>query len=186
MKLTLTGPHCCGKSTVFKMVENTELSKKLRFIHYDGSRAPIDYGNVLYLKEHPDAEIDLTHWMIADLIKREVEVTQKEPRIILDRCVIDQLVYPFVILGSERFPTEIEEYARYWVTQRPYDVVFLFPRNEELLERFGKNKDIGFLNAVDEAYVMLLDKYGVNYIQLPNDQESQVRVIKSELEELLR
>lgn len=187
MKIALTGPHSCGKSTVFRAIEHKYSGKKINFISYDGNRAPIDYGNMQKLKENPELELDLTNWMIADLIKREIEATNKYENVILDRCVIDQLVYPYVILGKELIPDAMKEYVKFWISTRPYDLVFLFPRNEQLLKEFGKkDKSVDFLREIDDGYINLINEYKINIVMLPNSQEEQINTIKKDLERVLK
>lgn len=185
MKLALTGPHCSGKTTVMRALEE-ELghSTTFQFLAYDGSRSPISYANIDYLRAHPHEEITLSYWMLTDLIGREIEAEAKYKNIILDRCVIDQIVYPLTILGESKVPESLFNISKDWMSHSPYSHVFIFPKNNDLLRRYGsKDKDPLFLQEIEQNYFKLIKYLNVNHTILPTKQKEQIEIIKRHIHE---
>jgi thymidylate kinase len=186
IKIAVTGPHCCGKSTVLKKVSSIlSENKKINFEKFDGSDSPVDYSSSEYLKNNNKAEIDITYWMIQKLIKREIDLEYSNKEIaVLDRCIIDQIVYPSELL-SEEYTNDIFGFIKLWMKIHPYDIVFYIPQNNELLQKYGKkDKSSEYLKNIENRYFSVLEQLKINYIVLPKDQDEQVRIIADYLSNL--
>ncbi len=183
-KIVVTGPHCCGKSTVIKKIEkDIEIKTNIKFVHFSGKDSPVDYSNAQKLKNNVNFEIDITYYMIGKLIEREInlEYTGEENIAVLDRCLIDQMVYPSVLL-DEKYLNNIFEYIRLWLDIHPYIHIFYIPKNYELLEKFGtKDKSKEYLDLIEDKYLEILKKLNIEYTILPSIQDEQVRIIKKYL-----
>ena len=138
-KIVITGPHCCGKSTVIKRIEeDINKDNDIRFVHFSGKDSPIDYSSAQKLKDNTSSEIDITYYMISKLLEREIDIEYAQGNVaVLDRCLIDQIVYPSVLL-DEQYLCSIFGYIRLWLDTHPYMHVFYIPKNYELLEKYGK------------------------------------------------
>lgn len=74
-KIVITGPHCCGKSTVIKRIEeDINKDKDIRFVYFSGKNSPIDYSSAQKLKDNTSSEIDITYYMISKLLEREIDI----------------------------------------------------------------------------------------------------------------
>lgn len=183
MKVVLTGPHCCGKTTVLRTLRDVlKVPDNVGFLESSGKDCPIDYSDSEFLRSHPENEIRLTYWMLSDLIKREVEGMSRYEHLVLDRSIIDQIVYPVELLGKERLPGSIEHLVRDWTNREPYDHIFLFPANPDFLAHGGtKDKNPAFQQKIADLYRELFDQYKIKHELLPLDQEVQVQLIGSYL-----
>ena len=80
-KIVITVPHCCGKSTVLKKVEEYLNEKKdIKFVHFSGKESPIDYSNAKELKNNVNSEIDITYYMISKLLEREIDIEYSQEK----------------------------------------------------------------------------------------------------------
>ena len=80
----------------------------------------------------------------------------------------------------------MSNFVRFWIEHKPYEKVFFFPANEELLKKYGKkDKDLVFLREIEKAYLMHLDSYNINHVILPKDQEAQIKYISKDLEDIV-
>lgn len=186
-KITITGPHCCGKSTVLRKVqEYLKEYNDIRFEKFDGSLSPVDYSSSQKLRDECIEELNITYWMIANLINREVNIEYSNDKIVvLDRCIIDQIVYPSVLLKKE-FHEKIFGFIETWLRTHPYDIVFYVPKNNELLQKYGqKDKSEEYLNEIEEKYIEILKKLNINYTVLPKNQDKQVEYIVKYLKSLV-
>lgn len=186
IKIAVTGPHCCGKSTVLKKVNSILYeNKRFYFEKFDGSDSPVDYSSTEYLKNNNIAEIDITYWMIQKLLKREIDLEYGDKEIaVLDRCIIDQIVYPSELL-SEEYTNDIFGFIKLWMKKHPYDIVFYLPQNKELLQKYGKkDKSTEYLENIEKRYFSTLEQLKINYIVLPKNQDEQVQIIVNYLNNL--
>lgn len=182
-KIVITGPHCCGKSTVLKKVEEYLNEKKdIKFVHFSGKESPIDYSNAKELKNNVNSEIDITYYMISKLLEREIDIEYSQEKIaILDRCLIDQMVYPSLLL-EEKYLQSIFDYIKLWLEIHPYTHVFYVPKNYDLLKKYGtKDKSKRYLELIEDKYLEILKKLNIEYTILPNNQEEQIKEIKKYL-----
>lgn len=184
-KIVVTGPHCCGKSTVIKRIqEDIGERENIEFIHFSGKGSPVDYSSSKELKDNTIHEIDITYYMTNKLLEREIELEYREGNIaILDRCLIDQIVYPSVLL-DEKYHSDIFSYIKLWLKIHPYQHVFYVPKNYELLEKYGtKDKSREYLDVIQEKYLEILGKLNIKYTILPDNQEEQIEYLKKYLTE---
>lgn len=182
-KIVVTGPHCCGKSTVIRKIEeDIGSSDGIEFIHFSGKASPVDYSSSKELKNNTLHEIDITYYMINKLLEREIELEYKEGNIaVLDRCLIDQIVYPSVLL-DEKYHSDIFNYIKLWLKIHPYQHVFYIPKNYELLEKYGtKDKSREYLDMIQEKYLEVLKKLDVKYTILSDNQTAQIEFLKKYL-----
>lgn len=180
-KIVITGPHCCGKSTVIKRIEeDINKDNDIRFVHFSGKDSPIDYSSAQKLKDNTSSEIDITYYMISKLLEREIDIEYTQGNVaVLDRCLIDQIVYPSVLL-DEQYLCSIFGYIRLWLDTHPYTHVFYIPKNYELLEKYGtKDKSKEYLDLIEYKYLEILKKLNIEYTILPNNQDEQIRILKN-------
>ena len=180
-KIAVTGPHCCGKSTVIKRIEeDINKNNEIKFVHFSGKDSPIDYSSAQKLKNNTSSEIDITYYMISKLLEREIDIEYTQGNIaVLDRCLIDQIVYPSVLL-DEQYLSDIFGYIRLWLDIHPYMHVFYIPKNYELLEKFGtKDKSKAYLDLIEDKYLEILKRLNIEYTILPNNQDEQIRILKN-------
>ena len=90
MRISITGTHCCGKTTVIQKVkdklENAGIDLSgVEFHTFSGKLAPVDYSSAGNLKENLFQEMRLTYWMISKLIERETMVSDNSLIHIFDR-----------------------------------------------------------------------------------------------------
>ena len=187
MKVVLTGPHCCGKTTVLKALRDTlKVPDNVGFLESFGKDCPIDYSDSEFLRSHPETEVRLTYWMLSDLVKREVEGMSRYEHLVLDRCIVDQIVYPVEILGKDKLPSSIDYFVRDWTERESYSHVFLFPANPKFLAKGGtKDKNKEFQQKIADLYCELLDEYKIRYELLPVDQEVQIQLVSDYLRQNL-
>ncbi len=178
-KIILTGPHYCGKTTVLRKLKDYFLDNpEVGFIESDGSRCPISYKDVDYLRANPKTEINITYWMIADNIKREIEAKNKYKNLVFDRCVIDQLAYPAEITGKDNLPKSINLFIREWLIFEPYDKIFIFPANPDFLKAGTNNTgDVNFQKNIEQRYLELTKEFNLSSEILPLDQDRQIDLI---------
>lgn len=181
MRIAVTGPHCCGKSTVLKKVKEKllllpEVEGKINFITFSGAEAPIDYSSSAKLKEDKDKELLLTYWMIARLMEREIATIGDNVVNVFDRCLVDQYIYPKKILG-EYYPLEMKRYIESYLVKYPYDYIFVLPKNLELLEKYGqKDRTVEYVTEIEDGYFQFA-KENPNCVILESEQEKQVDAI---------
>ncbi len=178
-KIVITGPHCCGKSTVIRKIEEDIGNNNIKFIQFSGKDSPVDYSSSQKLKDNIKSEIDITYYMICKLLEREVDIEYNDGNLaVLDRCLIDQLVYPSVLL-DEKYLNDIFGYIRLWLEFHPYTHVFYVPKNYELLEKYGtKDKSKEYLDLIEDKYLEILKKLNIKYTILPNNQDDQISILK--------
>lgn len=184
-KIVVTGPHCCGKSTIIKRIkEEFGNIPNIEFVNFSGKNSPVDYSNANKLKDNYISEIDITYYMITKLLEREIEIEYGKNEIaILDRCLIDQIVYPSVLLKQE-YHKNIFDFLNLWIKIHPYEKIFYVPKNYELLSKYGtKDKSIKYLDDIEEKYLEIINKLGIDYTILPKNQEEQIKKIKKYLKE---
>lgn len=183
-KIVITGPHCCGKSTIIQKIKENDVNN-IRFEKFSGSASPVDYSNASNLKSNHISELDITYWMIAKMIEREVEIEYgKDEIVVLDRCVIDQIVYPSVLL-EQKYHKRIFDFLKLWLEIHPYEKLFYVPKNYELLSKYGtKDKSKEYLDLVEKKYLEVIKELNIDYDILPENQEEQIKVIKEYLEKL--
>lgn len=131
--------------------------------------------------------------MFSALIKREIEYKYndfKDKLIIFDRCLIDQIVYPKVLLKNNLIINEIEKLIYQWIEKNPYVLIFYVPKNEEFLKKvLNFNQDLRYLNDINKAYLntlYMIDKKFDNVIILPQVQEEQKNIIVSKIKSILK
>ncbi|MBO5341196.1 MAG: AAA family ATPase [Lachnospiraceae bacterium] len=187
MKIAVTGPHCCGKSTVLKKVEEKLVQKYGRleevvFHSFSGKSSPIDYSSAQSLKNESNRELLLTYWMLSKLIERECDFALDIGGLhIYDRCVLDQIVYSDVLMSKEN-SKYIRDYVNFYCYKFPYDQVFVLPANYEILEKYGtKDKNPEYVEQICIRYNSLTSEYK-NIVYLPLDQQEQVNIIMSYIE----
>ena len=184
-KIVVTGPHCCGKSTIIKKIKEKFVNiPNIEFVNFSGKNSPIDYSNANNLKSNYISEIDITYYMITKLLEREIEFEYGTNEIvILDRCLIDQIVYPSVLLKQE-YHKAIFDFLNLWVKIHPYEKIFYVPKNYELLSKYGtKDKSQRYLDDIEEKYLEIIKKIGIDYTILPKNQEEQIEQIEKYLKE---
>ncbi|MBQ8425244.1 MAG: AAA family ATPase [Clostridia bacterium] len=181
MRISITGTHCCGKTTVIQKVkdklENAGIDLSgVEFHTFSGKFAPVDYSSAGNLKENLFQEMRLTYWMISKLIERETMVSDNSIIHIFDRCILDQIVYPSVILG-DKLSKSVVDYVLEYLNLNPYDKVFILPMNNELLQKYGtKDKSFDYAKSIHDKYVNLCTDY--NFCQvLSQNQDEQVEYI---------
>ena len=182
-KIAVTGPHCSGKSTVINQIkEDFKDDTKIVFHNFSGKSSPIDYSSSSKLKNDHISEIDITYYLIAKLLEREVEIEYEENEIVvLDRCLIDQIVYPSVLL-PEKYHQNIFDFLKLWFKIHPYEILFYIPKNYDLLTKYGtKDKSKEYLDKIEETYLTILKKLGIKYLILPKEQEKQIEQIEEYL-----
>lgn len=186
-KIVVTGPHCCGKSTITKKIKEdfTDIPN-IEFANFSGKNSPVDYSNANKLKNNYVSELDITYYMITKLLEREIEIEYgKNEIVILDRCLIDQIVYPSVLLKQE-YHKSIFDFLGLWIKIHPYDKIFYVPKNYELLSKYGtKDKSQKYLDDIEEKYLGVIKKLGIDYTILPKNQEEQIKEIEKYLKEEL-
>lgn len=183
-KIAITGPHCCGKSTVIREIkERFKDNKDIRFEFFSGSSSPVDYSSASNLENNHVSEIDITYWMITKMIEREVQIEYVDGEIaILDRCIIDQIVYPSVLLDS-KYHKDIFDFLKLWLKIHPYNKVFYIPKNYELLSKYGtKDKSTEYLDLIEGKYLETLKDLDIDYTILSKNQEEQIQEIIEFLE----
>lgn len=182
-KIVVTGPHCCGKSTVInKVKEYFNENSNIEFISFSGKASPIDYSSSDKLKNNYISEIDITYYMITKLLEREIEIEYKTKElVVLDRCIIDQIVYPSVLLKRE-YHNNIFDFLKLWLKIHPYEKIFYIPKNYELLSKYGtKDKSKEYLDLIEEKYLQVMRELKVDYTILPKNQEEQIQQIQQYL-----
>ena len=190
IKIAVTGPHCCGKSTVLKMVQdNLKNENQVEFLKFSGKESPIDYSSSISLKNNRLMELDITFWMLMKMIDRELNfeynMSSEKDICVLDRCIIDQIVYPSALL-KERDLTIIKNFIKLWINAHPYDVILYIPKNPELLKKYGKkDKSIEYLDKIEDLYLKILDELKCKYFILPNNQKEQVDFIVTYLKKCI-
>lgn len=79
----------------------------------------MNYSSAQRLKNNVNSEIDITYYMIGKLIEREIDLEYTEGDVaVLDRCLIDQMVYPSVLL-DEQYLSDIFGYIQLWLDIHP-------------------------------------------------------------------
>lgn len=178
-KIVVTGPHCCGKSTVIKKIkEEMQDKNNIKFYGFSGKKSPVDYSSSTKLKNNYINELDITYYMITKLLDREIEMEyENNDIVILDRCLIDQLVYPAVLL-QRNYHKPLFDFIKLWIKIHPYEHIFYIPKNYELLTKYGtKDKSIDYVDEIEEKYLKVIKKLGIEYTILPENQEEQIKHI---------
>lgn len=186
-KIVVTGPHCCGKSTIIKKIkEDFSDIPNIEFMNFSGKNSPVDYSNANKLKNNYVSELDITYYMITKLLEREIKIEYGTNEIvILDRCLVDQIVYPSVLLKQE-YHKFIFDFLELWIKIHPYDKIFYVPKNYELLSKYGtKDKSQKYLDDIEAKYLEVIKKLGIDYTILPRNQEEQIKKIEKYLKEEL-
>lgn len=185
MKIAVTGPHCSGKSTLLRRIESELSHPNIKFIKFDGSTCPIKYSEKTVINNEND-EMAITLWMISKMLSREIEVkydsARKDDIIILDRCLLDQIVYP--VVSSKTIDINVVEKIIYlWLNNNPYDLIFYVPKNEEFFKKVPNfNQDLEYLKNVEEMYIKVFDrlqKESQKVVILPKYQDEQKDIIIS-------
>lgn len=177
MKITVTGPHCSGKTTILRHLVDSLAGTRLKFIP-NKINPPFDLNDSNRLKQDSDLATRVTYWMIAATIQKEIE---HESPVLFDRGIIDQIVYPSVIFGSEaNIPRGLYHLAIDWLQRFPADITFVLPANFAFLKAGGlRDKTEGYLREVDEAYKRIVPVYCKNYHFLPPCQEEQIKILET-------
>lgn len=181
MKIAITGPHCCGKTTVIEKVKEAlgnRANGKIFFYTFSGESAPVDYSNAQKLRKDSKDELRLTYWMLSKLIERESDVVTEGDTIhLFDRCVFDQVIYTKVLLEEEKcYP--IRDFVNTYMKEFPYDMVFILPVNLDLLQKHGtKDKSKFYAMEIHDEYQECAKELENRCMLLPEAQEKQVQII---------
>ena len=150
----------------------------INFFGFSGNGSPINYESASNLKNNYIAELDITYYMITKLLEREIAIEYgKDGIALLDRCLIDQLVYPAVLL-NENYQNPFFDYVKLWIKIHPYKHIFYIPKNYELLTKYGtKDKSIYYVDEIEKKYLEVIKELGIEYTILSENQEEQIKKI---------
>lgn len=173
MNIAITGPHSQGKSTLcsdliirpefrkFTVLGNITRGIKDRGIEINEGGS--DFSQSLVISKH------IEHFFFKN-------------NVILDRCMLDGMVYTEVLY---RYNKQISEpvyyYARHvfeqLVLKLGYDVMFYIDPTLPIVTDNVRSTKLDFFNQVKEVFEQYIKEYNINVIHISGDRDHRVESI---------
>lgn len=174
LKIGLTGPHGSGKTTLLQDLKQTgrlpsieflpEITRTLKNQGFSINESGSDKTQLLILSTH-----------IQNLFTKS--------NFIVDRCLLDGLIYTLYLEKQGTVPSWIARYAEKLCTVyiKEYSHIFYIPAEFDLPLDGTRSPNPKFHSFIKETFKRLVYNYGGNVIEITGCREDRVNKILSKL-----
>lgn len=178
MIIAFTGPQSSGKSTLIEAIKEWSVNTKYNFTYKPSATRTLKskgftINNIGDNFDATQREVILSH------VNNILDYNEKGGNVILDRCILDGVVYTNYFHKQGKVSDEVMEYAdRAIKTYYPeYDRVFyLDPTGVPLVNDNERSTDIIFRKDIIEIFEHYIETYPV--IRLTGSVEERLNTIK--------
>lgn len=179
MKISISGTHSIGKTTLIKQLRKEEEFKDWVFIP----------GPTRTLKElgfsinNEDSNYDPTQMMCLAI---DIQNLQKQGNIFQDRSLLDTVIYTMYLMKEKKVSREVGRVVKdiflHFVNQ--YEL-FIIPSKDDvpLVQDGVRNEDHDFRNQIEELMFECLDSEQLNYIVVSGTTEERIQQIKKYIQD---
>ena len=172
LKICITGPQSQGKSTLLSDLKEHPQFKDFQF-----------YGNITRgLKEqgygiNEDGDT-ITQYMV---VAKHIEHAYKKGKCVLDRCIIDGIVYSLHLCNCNKVYEEFIHglYPIYPLILNKYDYIFYTGHEIPLVDDGTRSIDVDFFNNICKLFDTAIDKFPHKdkIIKLTGNREDRVKQV---------
>jgi nicotinamide riboside kinase len=179
MKIAISGAHSQGKTTLINDLKIQPIFRKFSIL-----------GNItrgIQERGVPINELG-SDWSQSLVIAKHIEHYFYKGDAILDRCILDGVVYTDVLHQIEkRVSDPVREFAvhtfKELALKKRYDVIFYVEPTLPLVTDNVRSTDVEFFNHVKSFFKAYIDGYGLKVIPISGSREERVKMIINTLQE---
>ena len=173
MIVSFTGAQSTGKTTLLKAVKLDERFRKFSFIDEVTRLVKKKYN--LSINEEGD---DLTQLAILST-HLDNYLTFRGKDVVLDRCILDGLVYTAYLNNIGKVKDEVAEYAELLTNTliNKIDIIFYTEPDIPLVDDGERSIDVEFRNKIIDLFEEAIDHYKLNVVRLRGSVDNRLELI---------
>lgn len=172
LKIAITGAHSQGKTTLCKDLMFRSEFRKFTLL-----------GNITRGIQDKGIQINElgSDWSQSLVIAKHIEHYFFNGNALLDRCILDGLVYTKVLFEQGKVSVGVLSYAEFVFKQiiqkEKYDLIFYIEPTLPLKNDNVRSTDIDFFNQVKETFENYIQQYNLNVVRLSGSREERVNTV---------
>lgn len=175
MKISFTGTHSTGKTTLLNNLKNDPDFSEFKF-HDEITRSIQSYGIDINEKGN-----NLTQLLILDTHIRNLLY----PLFVTDRCILDGVVYTEWLYNNLKVDEWVYNYSKnlfkYLIGQ--YDIIFYLKPEFDLVDDGVRSSSIEFQKEIYNIFEKYITEYNINVISITGTVEQRINQIKNHIHE---
>ncbi len=173
MIVSFTGAQSTGKSTLFNKLKSSDRFRKFNFVSELTRTLKEDYNLNINEEGNDITQLAILNGHFMNYLK------YKNTDVLLDRCILDGVVYTTYLYHTGKVSKEVAEYADYLTGKlvNSVDIIFYTEPDVPLVDDGERSINIEFRNKVIELFEEAITHYNINAVRLKGSVDERIKTI---------
>lgn len=173
MVISFTGAQSTGKSTLFEKMKPNDRFRRFNYVPEITRNLREKYN--LEINENGD---DLTQLAILNA-HLENNLKYRGTNVILDRCILDGLVYTTYLFYMKKVSSEVANYAEFLTKKiiKDIDIIFYTEPDIPLKDDGVRSNNEEFRNTIVKLFEEAISFYNIDVVRLNGTVENRLDII---------
>jgi nicotinamide riboside kinase len=178
MIVSFTGAQSTGKSTLFNRLKSTDRFRRFNFVSEITRTLKEDYNLNINEEGNDMTQLAILNSHFMNYLK------YKDKDVLLDRCILDGLVYTTYLYYTEKVSKQVVDYAEYitGLLVNKIDILYYTEADVPLVDDGERSVNIEFRNKILELFEEAIDHYKINVVRLKGSVEDRIKIVNEKFD----